>query len=104
MGLRFGKSSDDNYQPPNPNPGIFKIVSILQVNDYVVALINYPGCTTHNGNKVLVFKGTEQEILNRKVIDPHFLDGDESLLARFPATLNGYKMAIFFANSEPIYE
>jgi len=87
----FSSSCGGNPNPalPNPSPRRFKIVIANQVGDYCVCRINYPDCPTYLGYKVLVYKADAEHILRRKELDPHFLEGGFSPVARFPATREG---------------
>ena len=80
---------------PNPNPYRFKVLKERHVGECVVALIRYPDCTTFKGEKVLVYDNVERwtKLRDSGVIDPHFLEGSYSPIARFPATMEGWLMA-----------
>jgi hypothetical protein len=101
MGSLFGGrvSSTDSYKkdPRNPNPLLFELKQAHKIGDFVIAAINYIGCTNYEGNKILVFKGlSEDEFMNLKEIDPHFTEGSK-LVARFEPTKSGMEMALYFA-------
>ena len=82
---------------PNPDPHRFKITRLVQVNANVVALIEYDGCTTFEGVKLLVYANrTTQEILQATRLDPHFCEheGHISPVARFEPTPRGWHLAL----------
>ncbi len=84
---------------PFPNPHKFDIKAVRSIDSMLVCWINYPDSKTFYGNKVLVFDGmTEQELRQRKEIDPHFLLRYRcSPIARFPGDQQGWDDAIAFA-------
>lgn len=88
-----GTASTGRYTPPNPDPTKFEILFTKQHGDYLLAFIQFEGCTTFNGVKLLVYETTARELWDRKQIDPHFLDGPEDPIARFPANGAGRKAA-----------
>ena len=97
------KSSYSAPVPPNPNPRNYKIDSHVKVNGFLVMKVSYPGCTSFEGMKILVFpqKTTLLKILAQKVIDPHFSDSKDFIhpVARFIPTAEGVKMAISFCKN-----
>ena len=91
--------SDSKYEPPNPDPKNFKILAVTAINikrPIVLVDAHFPGCTTFDGNKLMVFEGTLKEFSDLKELDPHFTETNK-LLARFPATQEGLNDAIDFA-------
>lgn len=94
-GIEYSKYTDTN---PNPNKYVFNILSEQQIGNYLVVLVNYPNCTTFNGDKILVFKNktTVKGILE---LDPHFLESQPDLIARFPSTKEGAEYAVMFVNN-----
>lgn len=85
------------YGDPNPDPKVFRVVMYWTIGRYTVAKIHYPGCTTFEGYKVLVYPTVVFDRLRQqKVLDPHFSSGPDSPLARFPATNDGLRSAIRF--------
>lgn len=88
---------------PNPNPKNHKIVNYLYEGRYLIVLINYPDCTNFEGNKILLFKDTYIEDLQKQKggIDPHFSNNTDihAPIARFIPTLEGWEMAIKFVKS-----
>lgn len=98
MGLYFGmrgsiKKNGANYEELkvskfDPNPAKFNILKHYYDSGNLAIWINYPNCTNYEGNKIIVFKNTTWEQLNKlKEIDPHFTESDEiKPFARFEPT------------------
>ena len=64
------------------------------VEDIVAIQIVYPDCVNHAGLKILVFENTSiSEVLSLSYINPHFLEGNHNLIARFVPTEVGWKTA-----------
>ncbi len=83
--------------PSVPNPTNFKILSLKQVGKYVVAEIQYPGCTNFEGEKICIFKNTTiDRVKSFTKIDPHFAEDGLTPIARFIPTEEGYDMAVRF--------
>lgn len=98
MGLKlFSDSSSSPKALPNPNPARFTIKRIEAVGLFTVCLIHYPDCTTYGGNKILVYYCQPHHIERLRAIDPHFLEGELSPIARFPANDKGWEHAMAFA-------
>lgn len=88
--------------PPagNPNPANFQILTVMEVRDFLVVEAKYPGCTTYEGRKLLLFQGVSREqLLSWKKLDPHFHSEADAPIARFEPTARGYKMALTIATS-----
>jgi hypothetical protein len=97
MGLNLFSSG--NYEPPNPNPRDFEILWVLETDDYLLAKVRYPQCTTFDGEKLLLFKGLRTEWLySLKVLDPHFYS-ESNLVARFKPDDEGLKLAMEILNA-----
>lgn len=91
-------ASSEPTQSPNPDPRRFVIGDYEQIGRNLVVCIRYPGCTTYEGNKILVF--ADLHILGLRacgVIDPHFTDVIPAHhvvpVARFEPTVRGWKLA-----------
>lgn len=104
MGINlFSKNCDFSisaFQEENaaPEPDIFKIIKLEQIENHVVALINYPNCTNYEGNKICVFAYMSEKRLKKlKEIDPHFSEDMNSPFARFKPTQYGWEMALKIA-------
>lgn len=76
-----------------PDPYKFKVLLTETYGEYTVILARYEGCTTFNGEKLILFKGT---VKNRQTLDPHFFE-DHPVLARFIPNYIGWKLARFCA-------
>lgn len=105
MGLKLFKISDtySGYTKttdisPNPNKFNFTVLDEEVIGNYLIVKTHYEGCTTHNGNKIAVYEGIKS-VKGRTELDPHFMETDDSPIARFPATILGSKLAKNFVNS-----
>lgn len=107
MGM-LRKSSIDNYRLPNPNPGNFLITRFEIEGDYLIALVNYPDCTTFGGDKILVYSNrtlVASRIRRRLMdyvgahLDPHLLGSQHDPVARFPGNATGWRCAEIFARA-----
>ncbi len=78
-----------------PDPTKFKIVSTKIVNGNTIVMANYGGAT-FGGNKLIVLKG-EHYIFD--TLDPHFLNEDYPVFARFIPTEEGLRLAELVAIS-----
>lgn len=90
-----------NYNNGNPKPNNYKIIRYHEENDYLLMEINYPDCKNYEGNKILLFKGIKLlDIINQKIIDPHFSDNKEihHPIARFIPNNQGWDMALNLIN------
>lgn len=107
-GSRIEKSS--SYTPiaaqsapnPNPNPNDYKIIKAHEEGAYLIVKIKYHGCTNFEGQKILVFRDvTLIDLVNQKVIDPHFFEDKEfaSPIARFIPNDEGWDMAVKFVKT-----
>lgn len=85
------RSSDGNITPPNPDPKNFVIKELHQYGDNLIILAKYPGCTTFNGDKILVLRETHIGDYVKE-LDPHFSE-DGRVIARFIPTKEGMEMA-----------
>ena len=114
MGLRlFGRSFSSHdttakkFPLPadsNPDPTNFRITSLETFKGVTVLEVTYPDAMNFEGKKILVFKDVPiQELLNAKVLDPHFHDDSltavKSPIARFKPTPEGLEMARVFAKT-----
>ena len=93
----FAKDTDTT---PNPNPYVFEIVSESIYENCYLLLVRYKHCTTFKGLKLLLLKG-DYEPLNTKVLDPHFIEGN-NVIARFLPTDEGLFMANLCAENYKI--
>ena len=101
MGLSLFKPSGSSgpYTPPNPNPKNFEVKAcswVKRARSIVVLEVHYPGCTTFEGNKIMVFEGELKDFIHLPELDPHFTPTNK-LLARFPATDEGLADALDYA-------
>jgi hypothetical protein len=73
-----------------PDPYKFRIVSLEHINGNMVILANYEGCQTFGGDKLMLLKGLHHV---SETLDPHFLDDDYPVVARFVPTATGWALA-----------
>lgn len=68
--------------------------------------VKYPDCKNYEGNKILVFRCSGEEILSKDFLEPHFVQGPHELplLARFQPTDGGWKLANQLLESLPPLE
>jgi hypothetical protein len=86
----------------NPDVTNWKINSFLQVGKHLVIKVNYPNCTTYEGNKICLYKNTQYgDLIKQDVLDPHFSSDKKhfSPFARFEPTKEGWKVAISVARA-----
>lgn len=57
-------------------------------------MIIYPDCTNYEGKKVMIFRGSSDELKRRTIIDPHFFEDNTSTIARFEPTESGWLVAL----------
>lgn len=107
MGIKlFGSSSSfdtpkrKSYDP-NPDPSNYKILKHIQIGNFLILKIKYYDCTNFEGEKILVFENTLENVLKQKSIDPHFSDNKKfiSPIARFEPTIKGWEMATFLTKN-----
>ena len=97
MGMSLGSSCSSGPNNPDavaPNPRNFKIIERRKYEHTTVLHVNYPNCTNYEGRKILVFKGIP---LIEGELDPHFSEYDQSLIARFAPTEDGWIQANDYA-------
>jgi hypothetical protein len=87
----FDSASASEDYGVNPNPYRFRVIWAEVHNGHTVMMVNYPNCTTFNGDKLLLLRGI-WPITMRK-LDPHFLDALHPVIARFLPTTEGIFLA-----------
>lgn len=93
-GVSLASGNGPAPPPPNPNPRNFRIMAVERFGRAMVTEVSYPGCTTYEGRKLLVFEGfTEAELRRLRFIDPHFTANANSPIARFHPNARGWKLA-----------
>jgi len=90
------KPNIESKRLPNPDPHNFTIIKTEQIGYVLVVKIKYPDCTNYEGNKILVYKCTLDELMNQTELDPHFCDDTSHIYpyARFKPTAYGWDLAI----------
>lgn len=81
---------------PNPNPYKFNIEKYMIYGNYILVKINYPDCTTFNGDKILVYENvTITDLQITDILDPHFGDNEKYIypIAQFTPTKKGWELA-----------
>lgn len=91
MGMLKHFSSGSIPYAPNPDPYLFEVLKIKNVNNVSILLVKYNECTTFNGEKLLllnkIYKESDQ-------LDPHLLGNGHCVIARFEPNHTGWKLAI----------
>lgn len=83
--------------PPNPDPSTASIVHGQEIDNFLLVWVRYPGVTTFEGIKLLVFEDVSlAQLHDQGAIDPHFSDSDEYShpVARFEPTDRGVDLAL----------
>lgn len=98
MGIKiFSSSFSEGYSRKSeiePNPKLFEIKEISEINGHLVAIVLYPNCINFEGKKVLVFKDMKKNELKKiKFLDPHFSEVGIAPFARFQPTEKGIEAA-----------
>lgn len=97
------KIGPETKTKPNPNPYRFSLRNLFNSKDYVMLVVNYDDATTYDGDKILIYKRSDEGevlgMLQAKNLDPHFLEDKVSPIARFVATEEGIGLAMKFINS-----
>ena len=73
-----------------PDPFNFTVVKTEIVNGNTIVLAKYHGCKTFDGHKLMILKGEHQIEAS---LDPHFLDEEYAVRARFIPNEEGWNMA-----------
>jgi hypothetical protein len=92
---------DLDKDPDNSN---FEILDVVSLGQYIALTVKYESCEkcSYEGVKILVYEATLRDVLNWKVIDPHFSSKPPkknhapSPIARFPASEDGKKLVLRF--------
>ena len=79
-----------------PDPYNFKIVSREVVCGNTIIVANYPGSLTFGGDKMMLLRGTPDV---GATLDPHFLDEEYAVVARFIPNETGLALARLCAGS-----
>ncbi len=97
-----------------PDAERFSVEDVEEIGTFLVMKVRYPNCSScsYEGVKVMVFSNANlKSAIKWKKIDPHFRDPDKNFdskhgyaaapgpIARFPASDQGWKDAIEYANS-----
>jgi hypothetical protein len=91
-----------------PNPFDYHVKKTEIVNGNTIVLANYHGCQSFNGDKLMLLRGmlprdfytnTATHSVSTDPLDPHFLNEDYPVVARFIPNEDGWKMARLCANN-----
>lgn len=95
----YSTNSSSSPKLPNPDPYNFIIKKHKVVNNLLLLKVKYPDCTNYEGNKIMVYECTLDDINSQSSLDPHFSNSTKfhSPIARFQPTKEGWKMAQVFA-------
>ena len=85
------------YISPNPNPFKFKVLKEEKLERGMILLVNYEGCTTFKGDKLLLLR-CHIDLKYFGKLDPHILGDGHIVCARFEPTTEGWNMARMAAN------
>lgn len=94
--------------PSTPDSANFDVEEVAEIGCHLVLKVRYPNCQkcSYEGAKVMVFANSSlKDAIRWKKIDPHFREPDvvpnhltaPSPIARFPASKEGWDLAIAFA-------
>lgn len=75
-----------------PDPNNFTIKDIKLVCGNTIILAQYHGCKCFDGDKLLLLRGN-WNLDQLTTLDPHFLDDNYPVIARFIPTKLGMRMA-----------
>ena len=96
------KIGPETKTTPNPNPYKFSLRNLYNSEKYVMLVVNYTDATTYDGDKILIYKRSDEGevlgMLQKGHLDPHFLEDSVSPVARFVATEEGIDLAMDFIN------
>lgn len=98
MGMAIGFSNASaacgTARPPMPDPYRFRVIHWQDFKASLLVEVEYPGCTTFDGRKLLVFRDMSvNELEATSVLDPHFTELEPRLVARFRADETGRLLA-----------
>lgn len=75
-----------------PDPYKFLIHDLEVINGNTVILANYEGCLSFGGQKLMLLRGDFSNWTS-ETLDPHFLDEEYPVVARFIPNEMGIKLA-----------
>ena len=108
MGINIFNKSSNSYwagriaqdrvnQEGNPNPHNFEVKQCIWKGNVYVVEVNYPDCKNYEGNKILVIsKDDFNKAMDCGILDPHFSNKGQTVIARFEPTPKGWNMAMEF--------
>lgn len=81
-----------------PDSYNFTIRTLTVINGNTIILAVYPGSLTFKGRKLMLLKGDHSKT-DFTTLDPHFLDDDYDVVARFIPNQKGWELAYLCANN-----
>lgn len=73
-----------------PDPFNFTIETVEHINGNTIVLATFHGCESFGGHKLILLHGEWNEF---KTLDPHFLNEEYPVIARFIPNQRGWRMA-----------
>ena len=80
------------YKSPNPDPFKFKILKQEKLPRGMILEVEYEGCTTFKGVKLMLLR-CHIDLKYFAKLDPHLLGDGHIVCARFEPTEQGWNMA-----------
>lgn len=74
-----------------PDPYNFEVIQREVIYGNTVVMARYPGCLTFEGRKLMLLRGVHTGEFT--TLDPHFLDEDYAVIARFVPNEHGWALA-----------
>ena len=81
------------------DPKNFRLLHHEKHGRFLIVEVEYPGCTTFKGKKLLVFEAVSYNAISKlTALDPHFCDDRNHVtpIARFVPTVKGWNFARAF--------
>lgn len=103
------KKLEQTIASMSPDPTRYEIIDAVEAGPHLVVKAKFPSCSAcaYEGNKVLVYLNVKAlDAIKWKKLDPHFRPDKAAIYeapspaARFPASDEGWRDALAFANSK----
>lgn len=94
----YDSNSSDYECNNNPNPRNFSILRESEIKRGRIALlVHYPDATNFEGKKIIILSTEDYNLVkSTNILDPHFSDTGQTVIARFAPTENGWSDALKF--------